>query len=90
MAVVVRLRRMGCNKKPFYRVVAADERKATTGRFLENLGWYDPKRADTNYEIKLDRVDYWLGQGARITDTVRSLVRKARKAATVAAAAVVE
>lgn len=89
MAVKIRLRRMGGNKKPFFRVVVADMRSPNTGRFLETLGWYDPKKPGTNFELKLDRVEYWRGRGALLTDTVRSLVRKqaaARRSASPTAA----
>ncbi|TAN37479.1 MAG: 30S ribosomal protein S16 [Verrucomicrobia bacterium] len=87
MAVIVRLRRMGGNKKPFFRVVATDSRRPNEGRFLEALGWYDPKKKGTNFELKADRVEYWVSKGARLSDTVRSLMRKLRKAATPAAQA---
>jgi small subunit ribosomal protein S16 len=78
MAVVLRLKRMGSTNKPFYRVVAADERAATSGRFLETLGWYDPKKAGENFQLDISRVDYWKGAGARMSETVRSLAKKAR------------
>jgi small subunit ribosomal protein S16 len=61
-------------------VVAADARSPRDGSFIENLGWYDPKRKGDGFELKLDRIDYWRGQGAAISDTVRSLVQKAKKA----------
>jgi small subunit ribosomal protein S16 len=79
MAVVIRLRRMGNPKKPFFRIVAADSRFATDGRILEELGWYDPKVKGTNYK-KLDRVDYWQKTGARLSDTINTMVKKARAA----------
>ena len=81
MAVKIRMRRMGNNKKPFFRVVATDERSPQSGRYLENLGWYDPKEKGTNYKLNLDRVDYWKNRGAIITPSVASIVKKARKAA---------
>lgn len=81
MAVKIRMRRMGNNKKPFFRIVATDERSPQSGRYLENLGWYDPKVAKgKSYELKLDRVDYWKGRGAIVTDSVQSLLRRVRKA----------
>ncbi len=79
MSVKIRLRRMGRKNTPFYRVVATDSRSGTSGRFLESLGWYDPVRSGANFSLKLDRVDYWKGNGAEFSDTVKSLVRKARK-----------
>ncbi len=79
MSVIIRLRRMGRTNKPFYRVVATDSRCSNTGRFLEALGWYDPDKSEPNFSVKLDRVDYWKDNGALFSDTVKSLVRKARK-----------
>ena len=77
MAVRLRLKRMGGKKDPFFRVVAADARSPRDGRFLEQLGWYDPKRKGTNFSLKLDRIKYWRTRGAQLSDTVRSLVKKA-------------
>jgi small subunit ribosomal protein S16 len=79
MAVKIRLRRMGRTNQPFYRVVAADGRCANTGRFLETLGWYDPAKAEANFCLKMDRVEYWKKNGAILSDTVNSLVRKSLK-----------
>ena len=81
MAVIVRLRRMGGNKKPFFRVVVTDSRRPNEGRFLEALGWYDPKKKGTNFELNADRVNHWVSKGAQLSDTVNSLMRKLRKAA---------
>ena len=78
MAVTIRMRRMGNNKKPFFRIVATDSRCSNSGRYLEMLGWYDPKLKGTNYEIALDKVELWRQRGAQISDTVASLVRRAR------------
>jgi small subunit ribosomal protein S16 len=78
MAVTIRLRRTGSNKDPFYRIVAADKRFATGGRYLENLGWYNPKKTPSLFQIELERVEYWLGCGAQISDTVKMLVKKAK------------
>lgn len=80
MSVSLRLTRRGAKKRPFYRVVAADSRYPRDGRFLEILGTYDPRLAENNFNIKLDRVAYWLEQGAKPSDTVRSLIKKAKKA----------
>jgi len=68
---------MGTIGKPFYRVVVADSRFATTGRFLEILGWYDPKLKGENFSLKMDRVKHWLGTGAQLSGTAASLVKKA-------------
>ena len=78
MATKIRLRRMGARNNPFYRVVVADSRFSTTGRYLEVLGWYDPKKAEKNFSVKVDRVDYWLGVGAQMSSTAKSLIKKAR------------
>lgn len=77
MATKIRLRRMGTIGKPFYRVVVADSRFATTGRFLEILGWYDPKLKGENFSLNMDRVKHWLGTGAQLSGTAASLVKKA-------------
>ncbi len=79
MAVKIRLRRTGARNDVCYRVVAADSRSPRDGRFLELLGWYDPKREGTNFEIKLDRIEYWKSKGASVSDTVKNLVKKAGK-----------
>jgi small subunit ribosomal protein S16 len=81
MAVVLRLSRAGTHKAPFYHVVATDSRKPRDGRFLEDVGIYDPTRSPVRLELKADRVEYWLKAGARPSPTVAMLIRKARKAA---------
>ena len=75
MAVKIRLRRMGTSKVPFYRVVVADSRTARDGRFLENLGTYDPLLPIAGVKIDADKALHWLQQGAQPTDTVRSLLK---------------
>ena len=77
MATKIRLRRMGTISKPFYRIVVADSRFATTGRFLENLGWYDPKQKGDNFSVHVERVKHWIGIGAQISPTAASLLKKA-------------
>ena len=86
MAVTLRLTRAGGKKAPFYRVVAADSRSPRDGRFIEQIGIYDPLRKPA--EIKLDhgRIDHWLKVGAVPSQTVGELIRVARKAAPAAAA----
>lgn len=79
--VKIRLTRAGAKKHPFYRVVAIDSRKARDSRPLEFLGTYDPHHTEARVELKLDEIDVWLGKGAQMSDTVRSLVKKTRKAA---------
>jgi small subunit ribosomal protein S16 len=76
LAVRLRLRRMGRKKKPFYRIVAADQRKARTGGFLEVLGIYDPLLKPHKVEINEERIAYWLERGAQPSDTVRSLLKQ--------------
>ena len=81
MAVSIRLRREGAKNRPYYKVVVADSRSPRDGKFLEILGTYDPKRTDHNSTLKLDRIDYWMSQGAQPSDTVRSLIKKNTKLA---------
>ena len=78
--VKIRLRKTGCNRVATYRVVACDSRSPRDGKFLEILGWYDPRKTENKFEINLDRVAYWHGQGAQLSDTVASLVKQAKKA----------
>lgn len=82
MAVVIRCRRMGANKAPSFRVVAADSRSARDGKCIETLGWYDPKRTGINFELNMERVAHWQKHGARLSDTVQSLVDKSKTAVT--------
>ena len=78
MAVKIRLRRMGAKNAAFYRVIVQDARRAPTGRFIETIGWYDPKQEGNNFSLNLDRADYWLNNGAQPSDTAASLIKKAR------------
>jgi len=80
MAVRLRLTRTGKKKQPSYRIVAADSRSPRDGRFIESLGWYDPKVDPPAIHLDLARVDWWLGTGATASETVASLVARARKA----------
>lgn len=79
--VKIRLKRMGSKNRPAYRVVVADSRSPRDGKCIEEIGTYAPMQKGDNYALKLDRVDYWLGVGAQPSDTVRSFIKKARKAA---------
>ncbi|NOY27786.1 MAG: 30S ribosomal protein S16, partial [Oligoflexia bacterium] len=91
MAVRLRLTRMGRKKRPFYRIVAADSRSPRDGRNLEFLGHYNPMVNPSEIKVNLERVDYWLSVGASPSDTVASLIKKARAAvAPVAPAAPVQ
>ena len=76
MAVKVRLTRKGTKKKPFYRIVAADVESPWDGRFLELLGTYNPMVDPAAVTLKEDRVKYWLGEGAKPTTTVQSILKK--------------
>jgi len=76
MAVKIRLARHGAKKKPYYRIVVADSESPRDGRFLENVGIYNPLQDPAEVTLKTDRVHYWLQQGATPTDTVRSLLKK--------------
>lgn len=75
MAVKIRLARGGAKKKPFYQIVVADERFPRDGRFIENLGQYDPRQDPPMVNLQEDRTLAWLQQGAQPTDTVRQLLR---------------
>ena len=72
----IRLRRAGATKKPHYRVVVADSRSWRDGRFVEVLGHYDPRKNPAVVKIDAERADYWIGKGARPSDTVRSLLKQ--------------
>ena len=76
MSVKIRLKRMGMKKKPFYRVVVADIRSPRDGRFIEEIGYYDPMTKPAEIKVDNDRAKYWLGVGAQPTDTVRILLKK--------------
>jgi len=76
MAVKIRLARHGAKKRPFYRIVAAQNEAPRDGRFLEVLGTYNPLTEPATIEVKVDRVKDWLARGAQPSDTVRSLLRK--------------
>lgn len=90
MSVRLRLQRFGAKKRPYYRLVVADQRAARDGRFRELLGTYDPMVEPNVADIKLDRVDYWLGVGAQPTERVESVIRNYREGKYVTTAAYVE
>ena len=77
MAVKIRLRRTGRKKQPTYRIVIADSQSPRDGKFIEVVGQYAPRQGELALNLKSDRVNYWLDNGAQPTDTVRSLLRKA-------------
>lgn len=74
--VKIRLRRLGAKKAPFYRIVVADSRSPRDGRFIEEIGYYDPIKQPAVVKIDADRVRHWISNGAQPTDTVRSLLRR--------------
>ena len=78
--VKIRLKREGAKDRPYYRVVVTDSRSPKEGRFIEAVGTYDPMQEADNFVIDLEKVDEWIGKGAQPSDTVRSLVKKARDA----------
>ena len=81
--VRLRLTRLGAKKRPFYRIVAADSRAPRDGRFIEQLGYYDPMKDPFDLKVDLERVDHWLGVGAQPSETVATLIERARTAAPV-------
>jgi len=80
VAVRIRLRRVGTKNVPRYRIVVTDARSPRDGRFIENLGTYNPQQAQNNFAVDLERARYWLQKGAQPSDTVRSILKKAEKA----------
>ena len=75
--VKIRLRRMGAKKAPYYRVVVADSHFPRDGRFIEEIGTYDPLANPASIQIDMERAKYWIANGAQPTDTVRGLLKKA-------------
>ncbi len=76
MAVKIRLRRMGAKKAPYYRVVVADSRYPRDGRFIEEIGTYNPLTEPTTFTVDAEKVNQWMQNGAQPTDTVKSLLKK--------------
>ena len=88
MAVKIRLKRIGAKNHPVYRVVVADGRSPRDGRFIEEIGTYDPRKKDQeNYALDFERARYWLSKGAQPSETTASLIKRAEKAQPVAAVA---
>ena len=81
--VVIRLSRGGAKKRPFYHIVVADSRKARDGRNVERLGFYNPRATggEEKLRLDLDRLNYWVGTGAQVSDRVATLVKEANKSA---------
>jgi small subunit ribosomal protein S16 len=81
MAVRIRLKRIGAKNSPVFRIVVADSRSPRDGKFLEEIGTYHPLQKGNNFNMKLDRAEYWLSNGAQPSETVASFIKKARKTA---------
>lgn len=79
MSVSIRLARRGAKKAPFYRIVAADSRSPRNGRFIEQLGVYDPTCDPAVFRYNEERMTHWIKTGAKASDTVRELVKRARR-----------
>ena len=77
MAVKIRLKRMGAKKAPFYRVVVADSRYPRDGRFIEEIGYYDPTKTPSVIKIDTEKADKWIKNGAQPTETVKKLIKNA-------------
>ena len=78
MAVAIRLNRQGSKDRPYYKIVVVDSRKRRDGRYIEQVGTYDPMKEGVNYTIDLEKVDKWLANGAQPSETVNSIIRKSR------------
>ena len=76
MAVKIRLRRMGAKKAPFYRIVVADSRYPRDGRFIEEIGTYNPTATPTEVKVDAEKAKQWIANGAQPTDTVKALLKK--------------
>lgn len=76
MAVKIRLRRMGAKKAPFYRIVVADSRYPRDGRFIEEIGTYDPLKEPAEIKVDADKAKQWIANGAQPTDTVKDMLKK--------------
>ncbi len=76
MAVKIRLRRMGAKKAPFYRIVVADSRFPRNGRFIEEIGYYDPNKDPAEVKVDGEKAKTWIKNGAQPTDTVKALLKK--------------
>lgn len=74
--VKIRLKRMGAKKSPFYRVVVADSRSPRDGKFIEEIGTYDPMSNPSKFTVDTEKVTEWISKGAQVTDTVKALLKK--------------
>jgi small subunit ribosomal protein S16 len=87
MAVKIRMKRVGAKNAPVFRIVVADGRSPRDGKFIEELGTYQPLKKGENFKMDLERAKYWLSKGAQPSDTVASFIKKATKATAAAPAA---
>jgi small subunit ribosomal protein S16 len=81
MAVKIRMKRVGAKNAPVFRIIVADGRSPRDGKFIEEIGTYQPRKKDDNVKLDLDRVKYWLSKGAQPSDTVASFIKKLTKSA---------
>ena len=79
--VIVRLARRGTKHRPFYHIVATDNASRRDGRFIEQIGTYDPKKPDAEAFLQTERLEYWVGVGAQLSERVAHIVREKRKSA---------
>ena len=84
MAVKIRMKRVGTKNTPVYRIVVADSRSPRDGKFIEEIGTYQPLKKDANFQLNLERANYWVSKGAQPSDTVATFIKKAAKAAAAA------
>jgi len=80
MAVKIRMKRVGAKNAPVFRIVVADGRSPRDGKFIEEIGTYQPLKKGDNFKMDMDRVKYWLSKGAQPSDTVASFIKKAVRA----------
>ena len=81
MAVRIRMKRIGAKNTPVFRIVVADSRSPRDGKFIEELGTYQPLQKGNNFTLNLERAKYWVGKGAQPSETVASMIKKAGKSA---------
>ena len=89
MAVKIRMKRVGAKNAPVFRIVVADSRSPRDGKFIEEIGTYQPLKKGDNFKMDLERAKYWLSKGAQPSDTVASFIKKASKSPAATAAAAV-
>ena len=88
MSVKIRMKRVGAKNAPVFRIVVADSRSPRDGKFIEEIGTYQPRKKGDNFSMDLERAKYWLSKGAQPSDTVASFIKKATKIAAATAAEV--